>query len=103
MNKNFTSKLALPSMTLSEVICFNSNIKVDSKPVTFSFFSDKNLKFVGQLFNNNVNIKTWKDLKTEFHFKDNHKIQRRIQRVTWGVRPPFFCNHLFFFTVTLKD
>ena len=35
---NFTSKSTLSSMILSEVIRFNSNIKVDSKPVHFSFF-----------------------------------------------------------------
>ena len=29
-------------MILSEFIWFNSNIKADSKPVHFSFFSDKN-------------------------------------------------------------
>ena len=50
-------------MILLEVICFNSNIKVDSKPVHFSLFSDKNLNFIGQLFNDNGNIKPWKDLK----------------------------------------
>ena len=32
---NFTSKSTLPSMIFSEVIWFNSNIKVDSKPVRF--------------------------------------------------------------------
>ena len=46
---NFTSKPTVPSMILSEFIWFNSNIKVDSKPVHFFFFySDKNLNFVGQ-------------------------------------------------------
>ena len=61
-------------MILSEVIWFNWNIKVDSKPVHFSFFSDKNLNFIGQLFSENGNIKPWKDLKIEFHLKDTHKI-----------------------------
>ena len=61
-------------MILCEFIWFNSNIKVDSKSVHFSFFSDKNLDFIGQLFNDNGNIKPWKDLKIEFHFKDTHKI-----------------------------
>ena len=60
---NFTSKSTIPSIILSEVIWFNSNIKVGSKPVYFSFFSDKNLNFIGQLFNDNGNIKPWKDLK----------------------------------------
>ena len=35
---NFTSKSSLSSVDLSEVIWFHSNIKVDSKPVHFSFF-----------------------------------------------------------------
>ena len=61
-------------MILFEFIWFNSNIKVDSKPVHFPFFSDKNLNFIGQLFNYNGNIKPWKDMKIEFHLKDTHKI-----------------------------
>ena len=38
------------------------------------FFSDKNLNFIGQMFNDNGNIKPWKDLRIEFYFKDTHKI-----------------------------
>ena len=71
---NYTAKPTLPSMILSEFIWFNSNIKVDSKPVHFSFFSDKNLNFIGQLFNENGNIKPWEDIKIEFHLKDTQKI-----------------------------
>ena len=44
---NFTSKSTLPSMILSEVIWFKKCVKVDSKPVKLSFFSDKNLNFIG--------------------------------------------------------
>ena len=32
------------------------------------------MNFIGQLFNDNGNIKPWKDLKTKFHLKDDHKI-----------------------------
>ena len=71
---NYTAKPTLPSMILSEFIWFNSNIKVDSKPVHFSFFSDKNVNFIGQLFNENGNIKPWEDIKIEFHLKDTQKI-----------------------------
>ena len=35
---NYTAKATLLSMILSKFIWFNSNIKVDSKPVHFSFF-----------------------------------------------------------------
>ena len=38
-----------------------------------SFFSDKNLNFIGQLFNDNGNRKLWENMKTEFHLKDTHK------------------------------
>ena len=40
----------------------------------FLFFSDKNSNFFGQLFHDNGSIKTWKDLKIEFHLKNPHKI-----------------------------
>ena len=70
----FTSKPTLTFMILSEFIWFNSNIKVDSKPVHFSFFSDKNLNFISKFFNDNGITKPWKDLKVEFHLKDTHKI-----------------------------
>ena len=61
-------------MILSQVIWFNSKIKVDSKHVHFSFFSYKNLNFIGQLLNDNEHIKPWKDLKIELHLKDTHEI-----------------------------
>ena len=72
---NYTAKPTLESMILSEFIWFNSNIKVDSEPVHFSFFSDKNLNFIGQLFNDDDGkINPWEDIKIEFHLKDTEKI-----------------------------
>ena len=71
---NYTEKPTLPFMILSEFIWFNSNIKVDSKPVHFSFFSDKNLNFIGQLFNDNGKIEPWEDIEIEFHLQDTKKI-----------------------------
>ena len=61
-------------MILFEIIWFNSNIKFESKPVYFSFFSDIIFDFIGQLFDDNGNIKSWKDSKIEFHLKNTHKI-----------------------------
>ena len=69
---NYTTKSTLRPIILSEFIWFNSNIKVDSKPVYF--FSDKNLNFIGQLFNNNGNVKPCEDIKIEFHLNDTYKI-----------------------------
>ena len=71
---NYSAKPTFPSMILSEFIWFNSNIKVYSKPVQFSFFSDKNLNFIGQLLNDNGNIKPYEDIKIEFYLKVTQKI-----------------------------
>ena len=71
---NYTTKPTFPSMILPEFICFNSNIKGDSKTVQFSFFYAKNLNFIGQLFNDNGNASPWEELKIEFHLKDIQKI-----------------------------
>ena len=71
---NYTTKPTFPSMILPEFICFNSNIKGDSKTVHFSFFYAKNLNFIGQLFNDNGNASPWEELKIEFHLKDIQKI-----------------------------
>ena len=32
------------------------------------------MNFIGQLLNDNENIRPWKDLKIEFYLKDTHKI-----------------------------
>ena len=63
MVNDHTPKPTLPFIILSGFIWFNSNIKVDSKPVDFSFFQT-NLNFIDQLFNNNGElglgrIQTW--------------------------------------------
>ena len=62
---SYTAKPTLPFMILYDS-------KVHSKPA--HFFSHKNLKFIGQLFNGNGNIKPWEDIKIEFHLKDTQKI-----------------------------
>ena len=62
-------------MILLEFIWFNSSIKVYSKSVHFFFFfCNKNLKFIGQLFKDNGNIKPWEDIKIAFYLKDTHKV-----------------------------
>ena len=73
VNGQKTIKTTLPSMILPDFFWFNSNIKVDSKPVHFSFFWQK-VELYYQSSNDNGTIKPWKDIKIEFHFKDTHKI-----------------------------
>ena len=55
-------------MIFSAFILLNSNVKVDIKPDHISFFSDKNLNVIGQLLNDNGNIKSWDDIKIELKY-----------------------------------
>ena len=60
-------------MILSELIWFNLSNKIDISLCIFLFLCDKYLKFVGQLFNDNGNIKPWKEIKIELYLKNTHK------------------------------
>ena len=55
-------------MIFSAFILFNSNVKVDIKPDHISFFSDKNLNVIGQLLNDNGNIKSLDNIKIELKY-----------------------------------
>lgn len=71
---NHTSKATVSSIILSEFIWCNSN-KVDNKLV--HCFFDRNVNFIGQLFDTDGNIKLWDNVKTEFHLKDLHRVTGR--------------------------
>ena len=66
LKNNYTAKPNLPSMALSEFIWFNSNIKISSKLVHFSFFFWQELKLCRSIVWWQWNIKSWKDIKYNF-------------------------------------
>ena len=49
-------------------------LKIDDKTIFSSSLSAKGINFVGQLFQNNQQIKKWDELKTEFDLIENEKI-----------------------------
>ena len=73
MGKNFSSLPSLPSSVASQCLWHNKYIKIDNKTI-FSFsLSAKGINFIGQLFQNNHQIKKWDELKTEFDLIENEK------------------------------
>ena len=60
----------LPSCILSNFLWFNKHILIEKKPILFRYFSDKDLNFVYQLFDNIGYVKSWSSIKEEFGFKN---------------------------------
>ena len=71
--KNFSSSPSIPSSFASHYLWHNKYIKVDDKTVFSSSLSAKGINFVGQLFQNNQQIKKWDELKTEFDLIEKEK------------------------------
>ena len=72
--KHFSSSPSLPSSVASQCLWHNKYIKIDDKTIFSSSLSAKGINFVGQLFQNNQQIKKWDELKTEFDLIENNKL-----------------------------
>ena len=64
---------SLSSSVASQCLWHNKYIKIDDKTIFSSSLSAKGINFVGQLFQNNQQIKKWDELKTEFDLIENEK------------------------------
>ena len=64
--KRFSSLPSLPSSVAAQCLWYNKYIKIGDKTIFSSSLSAKGINFVGQLFQNNQQIKKWNRLKTEF-------------------------------------
>ena len=71
--KGFSSLPSLPSSVASQCLWHNKYIKIDDKTIFSSSLSAKGINFVGQLFQNNQQIKKWDELKTEFDLIEKEK------------------------------
>ena len=78
---NFTETFYFNGVALCVLLLrFNKHILIEKKAHFFSFFSDKDLNFVYQLFDNNENVKYWSSVKEELGFNNfsNFKWQQLI-------------------------
>ena len=65
----------IPSCILLQYLWDNSNIQIDKTSIHFSRFSEKNINYVSQLFNNNGSIKKWHKFKREYNLHQNSYFQ----------------------------
>ena len=65
----------IPSCVLSQYLWYNANTQVDKTSTLFSRFSEKNIHYVSQLFNNNGPIKKLHEFKREYDLHDNYYFQ----------------------------
>ena len=63
----------LPSSVAAQCLWYNKYIKIDDKIIFTSSLSAEGINFVGQLFQNNQQIKKWNELKTEFDLIEKEK------------------------------
>ena len=70
-SQHFTVSLDLPSCILSSFLWYNKNILISNKPIYFKHFSNNNLNYVTQLFDDTGNTKEWMKLKHEFNLNNN--------------------------------
>ena len=65
----------IPSCILSQYLWYNANIQIDKTSIHFSRFSEKNINYVSQLFNNIDSIKKWHKFKGEYNLHQNSYFQ----------------------------
>ena len=71
MGKTFFVSSVLTFICCSQCLWYNEYIKIDNKTIFRSSLSAKGINFLGQLFQNNQQIKKWDELKTEFDLIEN--------------------------------
>ena len=73
-SKNLCSPVMLPSAIASQFLWHNRFIEIDGKTIYWSNFSESNINFVGQLFQNGK-LKSWSVLKVENGLHEKQKFK----------------------------
>ena len=64
--KHLSSPATLPSTVACQFIWFNKHIQTDNKSIYLYNFLNRNLNFVGQLFDTDGKLKSWDCVKHQF-------------------------------------
>ena len=75
--KHLASPATLPPTVACQFIWYNKHIQIDSKSIYLHNFSNRNLNFVGQLFDTDGKLKPWESVKQQFFHKHNMQFQYR--------------------------
>ena len=73
--KYLTRKAEIISCILCQYLWYNENIQVDKNSIYLVRFSEKNIKYVSQLFRPDGSIKKWHELKTEHELHESSYFQ----------------------------
>ena len=73
--KHFASPATFPSTVACQFIWYNKHIQIDNKSIYLHNFSNRNLNFVGQLFDTDGKLKPWESVKQQFFLKNNMQFQ----------------------------
>ena len=77
MGKHLSSPATLPSTVACQFIWFNKHIQIDNKSIYLYNFLNRNLNFVGQLFDTDGKFKSQDCVKHELLLKNNMQFQYR--------------------------
>ena len=75
--KHLASPATLPSTVACQFIWYNKHTQIDNKSIYLHNFSNRNLNFVGQLFDTDGKLKPWESVKQQFFLKSNMQFQYR--------------------------
>ena len=76
-DKHLSSPVTLPSTVACQFIWYNKHVQIDNKSIYLYNFSNRNLNFVGQLFDTHGKLKPWECVKHQFLLKCNMQFQYR--------------------------
>ena len=82
--KCFSCSLYLPSAILSQFLWVDSNINIDNKSIFISGFTSNNINFVGQIFHENGETKSWDYTESEYNLES--KLKYRWIQLTDALR-----------------
>ena len=77
-SKHLSSPATLPSTVSCQFIWYNKPIQIDNKSIYLYNFSNRNLNFVGQLFDTDGKLKSWDCVKRQFLLKIQFQYQQII-------------------------
>ena len=76
--KYLSSPLKVLSGVASKFIRYNEYIKINNNTIYYCYFSQKILNHIGDLFENNVKMRSWEDLKAKLGLDDKLGFWRQI-------------------------
>ena len=70
-SKNYSCEPNIPSLISSQYLWYNNYIKIDNKVVFIREFSEKQINFVANFFDEEGKLKTWSEMKCYYNLKEN--------------------------------